>query len=46
MARWLVILGVVVCLLLLLPVAAGEQRHFVVGGATLATVCRVDGATG
>lgn len=33
MARWLVILGIIVCLLLLLPGTAGGQRDFVAGGA-------------
>ena len=45
MTKWLVILGVVVCLFLLLPAAAGEQRDSVASGAIPATASRVDGAT-
>jgi len=36
MARWLVILGIVVYLLLLLPGTAGGQRDFVAGVAIAA----------
>ena len=46
MARWLLILGVVLSLFLLLPAAAGAPGDLVAGGATPATACRVDGVTG
>jgi len=36
MMRWLVILGIAVCLLLLLSRTAGGQRDFVAGGAIAA----------
>jgi len=46
MARWLVILGIIVCLLLLLRGTAGGQRHFATGGAIAANGYRTHGTTG
>jgi hypothetical protein len=45
MARWLVILGIVVCLLLLLQGTAGGQREFVAGGAIAANSYGTHGTT-